>query len=50
MQSRFINGNPVTGPAITREDINNATESYQILKEALDEVHASKNCLGWELK
>ena len=45
----FINGTPLTGPAVTGEDIKKSQESYTLIKDALLEVHGKGKCLNWRL-
>ncbi len=44
----FLHGEPVRG-TLGDEELEKSKESYNILKEALEEAHEKGSCLNWKL-
>lgn len=47
--SYFDQATPISGPAVTTEEKEQATDAYQLLNEALQEAHSEGKCLTWGL-
>ena len=45
----FANGQMVGGPSVTEEEKDDATQYYNLLKQALEEVQKKKLCLNFKL-
>lgn len=47
--SYFIDGRPLSGPAVETKELDYVQEFYNLLKTALNEAHEMKKCLAWNL-
>lgn len=47
--SYFDQAIPISGPAVTTEEKEQAISTYQLLNKALQEAHSGSKCLMWDL-